>query len=106
MGAQDKSQLVREYDHKESDVIFNTVPAQVLGKSELDKIPKDALVVELASPPYGLNMELARHMGVHVQLESGVPGRYAPMNAGAALFDALESRLAQIRKAEGEEKHD
>ena len=88
-----------------AEVIFNTVPAQVLGKNELDKIPRDALVIELASAPYGLNMELARHMGVKVQLESGVPGRYAPMNAGAALFDALESRFAQLRRAQGEEKH-
>ena len=90
---------------RQADVIFNTVPAAVLGKNELDKIPKDALVIELASAPYGLNMEMARHMGVHVQLEVGVPGRYAPMNAGAALFDALESRLAQLRQEEGKDEH-
>ena len=90
---------------RQADVIFNTVPAQVLGKGELDKISADALVIELASPPHGLNIELARHMGVHVQLESGVPGRYAPMNAGAALFDVLERRLAQIRQEEGKINH-
>ena len=91
---------------RQADVIFNTVPAHVLGKNELDRIRADALVIELASLPYGMNMEMARHMGVHVQLESGIPGRYAPMNAGAALFEALERRLAQLRHESREEKHD
>lgn len=88
---------------RQADVIFSTVPAHVLGKSELDKISKDALVIELASPPYGMNIELARHMGVSVALESGVPGRYAPMNAGAALFEALERCLAQIKEKGADE---
>lgn len=88
---------------RQADVIFSTVPAHVLGKNELDKISKDALVIELASPPYGMNIELARHMGVNVALESGVPGRYAPMNAGAALFEALERRFAQIKEKGADE---
>ena len=91
---------------RQADVIFSTVPAHVLGKNELDKVSPQALVIELASPPYGMNIEMARHMGVNVALEGGVPGRYAPMNAGAALFDALERRFAGIdRKAEGGAAH-
>lgn len=90
---------------RQADVIFSTVPAHVLGKNELDKIPQDALVIELASPPYGMNMELARHMGVSVALESGLPGRYAPMNAGAALFDVLERAFLGVAQAERSEKN-
>lgn len=85
---------------RQAEVIFSTVPAHVLGKSELDKISPDALVIELASAPYGMNLEMARYMGVNAVLESGVPGRYAPMNAGAALFDVIERRLSMIRQAE------
>jgi len=85
---------------RQAEVIFSTVPAHVLGKCELVRISPDALVIELASAPYGMNLELARHMGVNVRLESGVPGRYAPMNAGAALFDALERRFSQIMQTE------
>lgn len=89
---------------RQASVIFSTVPAHVLGKNELDRISPDALVIELASPPYGMNIDLARHMGVNVVLESGVPGRYAPMSAGAALFDALERRWALID--EGSKAHE
>ena len=71
------------------DVVFNTIPSHVLGKAALDKIGGDALVIELASPPYGMNIEMAKHMGVHVVVEGGLPGRYAAFDAGAALFDVL-----------------
>jgi len=80
---------------RRADVVINTVPSPVLGKAALDQIPRDALVIELASPPYGMNVELARHMGLDVLVESGLPGRYAPLDAGAALFDALRRALEE-----------
>jgi len=87
---------------RHADVIFNTIPALVLGKAALDRIPPDALVIELASPPYGMNIELARHMGVNVTVESGLPGRYAALDAGAALFEALRRK---IEEKEGGERN-
>lgn len=83
----------------QADVVFNTIPARVLHESALLALGRDALVVELASAPYGLDMELASRLGVMVALESGVPGRYAPMDAGAALFDALQRAMTE-RKGE------
>lgn len=90
---------------RQADVVFNTVPAHVLGKTALDRIQHDALVIELASPPYGMNVDMARHMGVSVVVEGGLPGRYAPMSAGAALFDALARAFADV-SAEGSGKND
>ena len=78
---------------RHADVVFNTIPARVLGKAALDKIRRDALVIELASPPYGMNIELAKHMGIHVAVEGGLPGRYAAYDAGAALFDVLRRAM-------------
>jgi len=80
---------------RHADVIFNTIPSHVLGKAALDRIREDALVVELASPPYGMNIEMAKHMGVHVVVESGLPGRYAAYDAGAALFDVVRRALEE-----------
>ena len=86
---------------RHADVVFNTIPAHVLGKAALDQIAEDALVIELASPPYGMNIELAKHMGVNVAVEGGLPGRYAAMDAGAALFDALQRAMEQTESDEG-----
>ena len=79
-----------------ADLILNTVPARVLGEEALRAVRPDALLLELASPPYGEDLAAARAMGVRVEVESGVPGRYAPLDAGAALF------AAALRQVKGE----
>lgn len=90
---------------RHADVVFNTVPARVLGWEELRKMRKGVLLIELASPPYGADPALAMQMGVSLAMESGVPGRYAPGNAGAALFAALQRAMArQEEKREAEKR--
>lgn len=74
----------------EADVVFNTVPYHVLGKEELLLIRNDATVIELASPPYGMDIELAKQMGVNVRIEGGLPGRYFPASAARAMLHAFE----------------
>lgn len=80
----------------QADVIFNTVPAMILHEAALSAMKKEAMVIELASAPYGLDIEMAGRKGIAVCVESGLPGRYAPMDAGAALFDALARAMARI----------
>jgi len=82
-----------------ADVIFNTVPARVMGEEVLAMVGKDALVMELASAPYGVDLAAAKRLGVRVEVEGGIPGRYAPMEAGAALFEAAQRMLK--RQQEG-----
>ena len=81
----------------QADVIFNTVPARIIGEAALTRIGQEALLIELASPPYGADPEEAKRMGVSMAIESGLPGRYAPMNAGAALFEALQRQMCVCR---------
>ncbi|MEM1483709.1 dipicolinate synthase subunit DpsA [Oscillospiraceae bacterium PP1C4] len=39
------------------DLIFNTVPAQILGWNQLSRLKKDALIIDLASKPGGVDMK-------------------------------------------------
>lgn len=87
----------------QADVIFNTVPARIFDRHILSGIGRDTLIIELASAPCGMDMQLAEQMGIMVCVESGLPGRYAPLDAGAALFDALERAAAD---GAGEEEED
>ena len=80
----------------QADVLFNTVPARVLGGEALSRIRPDALLLELASAPYGADVEEAVRLGVNMRVESGVPGRYAPGEAGEALFEAAQRRLTDV----------
>jgi len=74
----------------QTDIVFNTVPANILTASQLSFLPKDALYMELASPPYGIAPEEAEKTHVHYVLESGIPGRYCPSSAAGLLLDYLE----------------
>ena len=78
---------------RQADVIINTIPAHVLGDAALAAMPRDTPIIELASAPYGLEMQKAVKLGLQVCVESGLPGRYAPLDAGEALFDALISAM-------------
>lgn len=74
----------------EADVIFNTVPFHVFGKAETACMKKGAKYIELASPPYGTDMESAKSMGIDVQMEPGIPGRFFPASAAKAILRAFE----------------
>ncbi len=75
----------------EADVIFNTVPYHVFQEEELKSIRRGATVMELASPPYGMDVKLANELGVNVRIEQGLPGRYFPISAARAMLRVFES---------------
>ena len=47
-------------------------------------------VMDLASPPYGVDLVAAQCLGVRAWRESGVPGRYCPLAAARAMADAID----------------
>ena len=76
-------------------LILNTVPNAVILESGLLHIKNTTFLFELASKPYGFDMERAKSLGIHAYLESGIPGRYCPESAAAAIFRYIE-RSVQI----------
>lgn len=80
---------------RKTDLILNTVPNCVLLENSLFSIKNTAFLFELASKPYGFDMEQAKRLGVHASLESGLPGRYCPQSAADALLRFIE-RSVQI----------
>lgn len=72
------------------DVIFNTVPAVVLTEKELQKVKSDVILMELASAPYGMDLAAAEKLGLNVQIEGGLPGRYCPGDAAQIWLEYIE----------------
>lgn len=72
-------------------ILFNTVPSRVIDCGHLQSLLPGALIMELASPPYGFDLEKARSLGFDAILESGIPSRYAPRTAARLLMDHLEA---------------
>ena len=64
------------------DLVVNTVPALVLGETELADLRPDCLVIDLASAPGGLDRVAAQRLGRKVIWALGLPGKAAPVTAG------------------------
>ena len=94
------AEIVSTYELKDAlcgkQVVFSTPPHPVLGERELRGAERDALIIDLASPPYGVDLEAAQSMGLRAWREPGLPGRYCPFSAAWAL-------QRSIRRAEKEE---
>lgn len=67
------------------DIIFNTVPFQILDKSTLILINRNTLIVDLASAPGGVDYDVAKRLGLKAILASALPGKVAPNTAAEYL---------------------
>lgn len=72
-----------------SNIIINTVPALVLRSHDLDLLPQDALLMELASKPGGFDPAAAEARGIPVVMGRGLPGKYAPKGAADIIADTI-----------------
>ncbi len=79
----------------EADIIFNTVPFEVLGEKELSFVKQNALIIDLASGSGGINACSAQKSGTRVIRALGLPGKYAPESAGRIIFETAVSLLAE-----------
>lgn len=72
---------------------FNTVPARVLGEERLLHVRHDAVLIDLASAPGGLDYAYCAQKGINAKLCGGLPAKYAPKSAAELLLHVIESYL-------------
>lgn len=73
----------------ECDLIFNTAAQTLVSGKILDKVKKDALIIDLASKPGGIDFVSARQKGLNVIWALSLPGKYSPVTAGKILADTI-----------------
>lgn len=78
------------------DALFNTVPAQVLGREQLRCVRGDALVVDLASRPGGVDFDAAGELGLHVHRALSLPGKTAPLTSARIIRQAVGDIMEEI----------
>lgn len=79
------------------DTIINTVPAQILGRERLSKIPANTLVIDLASRPGGVDFEAAKEMGLNVLWALGLPADVSPVTAGKIIKETILNIICENR---------
>lgn len=85
------------------DLVINTVPARVLDRECLAAVRPDALIIDLASKPGGVDMEGAAQLGRRVIWALSLPGKVAPVTAGRIIKDTVGNLLHQLGRQAGEE---
>ena len=71
------------------DLVFNTVPAMVLDSHTLARIASEAIVIDLASLPGGVDDNAAERMSIRVFHALSLPGKAAPKTAGIIIKNAV-----------------
>lgn len=69
------------------DVIFNTIPSRVLSPSLMKNMPKETVMIELASKPGGWDPK--GEMSCRAIYAPGLPAKHTPITAGKILADCL-----------------
>ena len=78
------------------DVVLNTIPSVLISTKELRLLPDHAMLLELASPPYGIDLAAAVALERNVTVLPGLPAAYAPQSAAKALADAAVRLLKEM----------
>lgn len=77
------------------DIIFNTVPALVFDSKVLSHIAKDALVIDLASVPGGVDFASASRLNICAIHALSLPGKAAPKTAGEIIKNTITNMLEE-----------
>ena len=80
----------------EQRVIFNTVPHRIFTKEVLETLPKDCVLIDLASAPGGIDHNAARALGICSVWGTALPGKCAPESAGIILAQTLTELLEEL----------
>ena len=71
------------------DIIFNTVPKLIIDKQILARTSSDALIIDLASLPGGVDFSTAEKLGIKAIHALSLPGKCAPKTAGEIISDTI-----------------
>ena len=76
-------------DKDQYDVIFNTAPALIFNRRMLSKMRSKPLIIDLSSPPGGVDFEAAQKFGIKAIHALSLPGKVAPKTAGEIIKNTI-----------------
>lgn len=76
-------------------MVFNTVPAPVLGQRQLARLAPDTVLMELASAPGGIDSTAASRLNLRVISAPSLPGRVSPKAAGQLVWKTITNMMEE-----------
>lgn len=83
-----------------ADIVVNTVPSQIIGKREIERSKPDALFIEIASFPFGIDRQAAAELQRRFVHAPGLPGKCAPITSGEYIADTVKEILLNDKEGE------
>ena len=80
----------------EFEVIVNTIPFEVLNDERLDLVRKDALLIDLASNPGGIDRVAARNKKLKLIWALSLPGKVAPITSAEFIKETIDNVLDEL----------
>jgi dipicolinate synthase subunit A len=80
------------------DIVISSVPAQIVTRDMLAKLPKHALLVDLAAPPGGIDRDAAKDLGLKFVWARGLGSR-APVTVGRSQWSGIRRRIEALVEA-------
>ena len=82
------------------DVIINTIPYIILDKENLENVKRDALVIDLASNPGGVDRDAIKEQKIKFIWALSLPGKVAPLTAAECIKETLYNIFNEIKEFE------
>lgn len=79
------------------DVIINTIPYIILDKDNLENVRKDALVIDVASNPGGVDRDAIKQMQIKFIWALSLPGKVAPVTSAEFIKETLYNIFNEIK---------
>lgn len=78
------------------DIIFNTVPAKILDTKILQEVKKEALIIDLASKPGGIDFNAASKLNLNVIWALSLPGKVAPITSAKIIKETVLNIISEL----------
>lgn len=78
------------------DIIINTIPFVVLDRDMLQCVKKDALIIDLASNPGGVDKQAVKELGIKFNWALSLPGKVSPVTSAEFMKETLINMFKEI----------
>lgn len=81
-------------------LLYNTVPTQVVTRSVLERLPGNCLIIDVASAPGGVDTDAASELDLRVIKALSLPGKVAPFTAAenmlSVIYNIIEEQEGEV----------
>lgn len=78
------------------DIIINTIPYVVLDRGMLEEVKQDALIIDLASNPGGVDRDAIKELGIKFNWALSLPGKVSPVTSAEFMKETLINMFKEI----------